>query len=66
MTSFEGRIQESRFSYTFFYDFTIVINALDNVEARYHVNRMCFNLGIPLIEAGTKGYSASMTPILKG
>lgn len=64
--SYEGRIQESRFSYTFFCEFTIVINALDNVEARYHVNRMCFNLGIPLIEAGTKGYSASMTPILKG
>lgn len=63
--SFEGKIQESRFSYIFFCEFTIVINALDNVEARYHVNKMCFNLGIPLVEAGTKGYSASMTPILK-
>jgi len=45
--------------------FNIVINALDNVEARNHVNKMCFNLAIPLIEAGTNGYDASMRPIVK-
>jgi ubiquitin-like 1-activating enzyme E1 B len=43
-----------------------VINALDNVEARNHTNRMCFNLGIPLVEAGTDGYDASMQSIKKG
>ena len=61
----EGRIQEHRFGYTFFMKFSIVINALDNVEARNHTNRICFNLGIPLVEAGTNGYKATVVPILK-
>jgi ubiquitin-like 1-activating enzyme E1 B len=26
---------------------------------------MCYNLGVPLCEAGTNGYNASVTPILK-
>ena len=42
------------------------MNALDNIEARNHVNRMCFNLALPLVEAGTSGYKASINPILKG
>jgi len=45
--------------------FSIVINALDNIDARNHVNKMCFNLNLPLVEAGTNGYNASVTPILK-
>ena len=51
-----GKIQEERFGYSFFKGFDLVINALDNIEARKHVNRMCFNLGLPLIDAGTNGY----------
>ena len=43
-----------------------MINALDNDEARCHVNRMCFNLDIPLVEAGTNGYEATCVSIKKG
>ena len=61
-----GRIQEDRFGYTFFREFNLVINALDNDEARNYVNSMCFNLDIPLVEAGTNGYQATCVAIKKG
>lgn len=44
----------------------LVINALDNLEARNHVNMLCFNLGVPLVEAGTNGYKASCVSICRG
>ena len=50
--------QEERFGFKFFSEFDIVINALDNEEARKHVNNMCFNLNIPLVDSGTNGYAA--------
>jgi ubiquitin-like 1-activating enzyme E1 B len=43
----------------------VVINALDNEEARKHVNATCFELGIPLIDAGTNGYTATSISICK-
>lgn len=36
--------------------FNIVLNALDNVDARRHVNRVCLATDMPLIESGTMGY----------
>ena len=51
-----GKIQEDRFGFSFFSGFNLVINALDNDEARNYVNQMCFNLNVPLVEAGTNGY----------
>jgi molybdopterin/thiamine biosynthesis adenylyltransferase len=39
----------------------LVINALDNEEARKHVNNMCFNLNIPLVDSGTNGYAAQVS-----
>ena len=44
----------------------MVINALDNEEARKHVNQICFNLGTPLVDAGTNGYDMTCISILKG
>ncbi len=38
-----------------------MINALDNEEARKHVNNMCFNLNIPLVDSGTNGYAAQVS-----
>ena len=66
ISDYIGKIQEDRFGYTFFSDFDIVINALDNDEARNYVNSMCFNLNIPLVEAGTNGYEATCVSIRKG
>ena len=40
----------------FFQDFALVFNALDNNEARRHVNRICAYLKKPMIEAGTQGF----------
>lgn len=35
--------------------FTLVLNALDNIDARRHVNRMCLATGKAMIDAGTTG-----------
>ncbi|GMH85707.1 hypothetical protein TL16_g10319, partial [Triparma laevis f. inornata] len=52
-----------RFGVNFFKRFTCVLNALDNVSARRHVNRLCLSAEIPLIEAGTTGYLGQTTVI---
>ncbi|GMH92380.1 hypothetical protein TrVE_jg2615 [Triparma verrucosa] len=59
-----GNVKDnSRFSTSFFKRFTVVLNALDNVSARRHVNRLCLSADIPLIEAGTTGYLGQTTVI---
>lgn len=52
----QGNVKESKFDKEFFQKFSLVLNGLDNVEARRHVNRLCLSAGIPLIESGTEGY----------
>ena len=46
--------------------FKCVINALDNIMARSHVNRLCMSANVPLIETGTAGYLGQASFILKG
>lgn len=41
------------------------MNALDNMDARRHVNKMCMAADVPLIESGTAGYSGQTQPIKK-
>jgi hypothetical protein len=36
--------------------FSLVLNGLDNLEARRHVNRLAMAAGVPLVESGTAGY----------
>jgi len=43
-----------------------VFNALDNLEARRHVNRMCLAANAPLIESGTTGFNGQVQVIQKG
>ncbi|PFH34142.1 ThiF family protein [Besnoitia besnoiti] len=45
------------------YDF--VISALDNQKARRHLNGLCIAADVPLIEAGSTGYSGQVIPIMK-
>lgn len=48
-------ITDARFDVDWFRSFDLVMNALDNLEARKHVNRMCLASNTPLIESGTAG-----------
>lgn len=41
----------------------MVFNALDNLDARRHVNRMCLAANIPLIESGTTGFNGQVQVI---
>lgn len=76
-----GNIKEPQFDVSWFKQYRIVLNALDNLgmlgrdpeshrlilllDARRHVNRMCCAAGVPLIESGTAGYLGQVQPIIK-
>ena len=59
-------ITGEKFEVDWFRGFDAVINALDNVDARRHVNRMCLAADKPLIEAGTTGFLGQVFCIRKG
>lgn len=61
-----ANIKESRFNVEWFSGFNMVFNALDNMEARRHVNKMCLTADIPLIESGTTGFNGQVQVIKKG
>lgn len=61
-----GNIKHPNFGPDYFKKFNIAINALDNVDARKHVNRMCLAADITLIDGGTAGYLGQVTTIRKG
>lgn len=61
-----SNIKESQFNIEWFRGFTIVFNALDNMEARRHVNKMCLAADVPLIESGTTGFNGQVQVIKKG
>ena len=61
-----GNIKSPEFTFDFFKTFDIVLNGLDNVDARRYVNRMCLAAGVPLVESGTEGYIGQARAIIKG
>jgi ubiquitin-like 1-activating enzyme E1 B len=61
-----GNVKEARFGVPFVRGFTVCVNALDNMEARRHMNRLCLAAGVPLVEAGTMGYAGQVFVIRKG
>ncbi|OAA63056.1 Molybdenum cofactor biosynthesis, MoeB [Cordyceps fumosorosea ARSEF 2679] len=61
-----ANIKDDQFTVTWFRDFTVVFNALDNLEARRHVNKMCLAANVPLIESGTTGFNGQTQVIKKG
>ena len=52
----QANIKEAEYGIDFFKRFDIVLNGLDNLEARRHVNRLCLAAKVPLVESGTAGY----------
>jgi ubiquitin-like 1-activating enzyme E1 B len=65
-------VKDGKFDDAFFSRFALVLNGLDNMDARRHVNRLCLSAGVPLVESGTAGYlgqargtrAGSVTPSL--
>ena len=49
-------VKSEAFGVEFVRGFDIVLNGLDNLDARRHVNRLCLAAGTPLVESGTAGY----------
>lgn len=64
--SYHANIKDSQFSRTWFKSFDIVFNALDNIDARKYVNKMCIALDIPLVESGTTGFHGQAFIIKRG
>ncbi|KAJ6460974.1 hypothetical protein C8R45DRAFT_912447 [Mycena sanguinolenta] len=65
ITPIYGNIKEPQYDLEWFQQFDIVLNALDNLDARRHVNKMCLASQIPLVESGTAGYLGQVQPIIK-
>jgi len=61
-----ANIKDSTFNVEWFRGFGIVFNALDNLDARRHVNRLCLAADVPLIESGTTGFNGQVQVIKKG
>lgn len=56
LSSVQANVKDPTFSPEFVSGFQMVLNGLDNLEARRHVNRLCLAAGVPLVESGTAGY----------
>ena len=66
VTAYHDNIKNPQFNINYFSQFDVVLNALDNVDARRHVNRLCLAAKVPLFDSGTTGYLGQVMPILKG
>jgi ubiquitin-like 1-activating enzyme E1 B len=66
LTAYHANIKDPQFNIEWFAGFDLVFNALDNLEARRHVNRMCLAADVPLIESGTTGFNGQVQVIRKG
>ncbi|KAL8716461.1 MAG: hypothetical protein Q9225_006213 [Loekoesia sp. 1 TL-2023] len=60
-----ANIKDPQFNVDWFAGFNLVFNALDNLEARRHVNKMCLAADVPLVESGTTGFNGQVQVILK-
>ncbi|EPX74392.1 SUMO E1-like activator enzyme Fub2 [Schizosaccharomyces octosporus yFS286] len=62
----QANIKEPRFNISWFRQFGMVFNALDNLDARRHVNKLCLLANIPLVESGTTGFLGQVQVIAHG
>ncbi|KAI9011280.1 hypothetical protein BC832DRAFT_582449 [Gaertneriomyces semiglobifer] len=63
--SHHASIYEPQFDIKWFKSFDLVLNALDNLAARRHVNTMCLAANVPLVESGTEGFKGQVTLHMK-
>jgi len=58
---FCDNVKNPKYNREFFSGFDVVLNGLDNLEARRHVNRLCLAAEKPLVESGTEGYTGQVS-----
>ncbi|KAF2032510.1 ubiquitin-activating enzyme E1 3 [Setomelanomma holmii] len=63
--AYHDNIKDPQFNIAWFKTFEIVFNALDNLDARRHVNKMCLAANVPLVESGTTGFNGQVQVIKK-
>lgn len=66
LEAYHANIKDKQFNFEWFSQFHVVFNALDNMDARRHVNKMCLTVDVPLIESGTTGFDGQVQVIKKG
>jgi ubiquitin-like 1-activating enzyme E1 B len=66
LEAYHANIKDATYNIAWFKQFTLVFNALDNIDARRHVNKMCLAANIPLIESGTTGFRGQVQVIVRG
>ncbi|XP_058106067.1 SUMO-activating enzyme subunit 2 isoform X2 [Magnolia sinica] len=66
ITAHHGNVKNPEFNVDFFKQFNVVLNGLDNLDARRHVNRLCLAADVPLVESGTTGFLGQVTVHVKG
>ncbi|KAK9286733.1 hypothetical protein L1049_015136 [Liquidambar formosana] len=66
ITPYHANVKDSDFNVDFFKQFNVVLNGLDNLDARRHVNRLCLAADVPLVESGTTGFLGQVTVHVKG
>ncbi|KAK4284767.1 hypothetical protein QN277_001551 [Acacia crassicarpa] len=64
--SYHANVKDPEFNVEFFKQFNVVLNGLDNLDARRHVNRLCLAANVPLVESGTTGFLGQVTVHVKG
>ncbi|CAN8314628.1 unnamed protein product [Cochlearia groenlandica] len=64
--SYHANVKNPEFDVDFFKQFNVVLNGLDNLDARRHVNRLCLAADVPLVESGTTGFLGQVTVHVKG
>lgn len=65
IVAYHDNIKDTKFNIDWFRQFDIVFNALDNLDARRHVNKMCLVANVPLVESGTAGFNGQVQ-VIKG
>jgi len=61
ITPYHANVKDPDFNVDFFKQFSVVLNGLDNLDARRHVNRLCLAADVPLVESGTTGFLGQVT-----
>ncbi|KAK9455206.1 hypothetical protein V1511DRAFT_469514 [Dipodascopsis uninucleata] len=66
LVAYHANIKDPQFTVQWFKSFDLVFNALDNLDARRYVNKMCLIADVPLVESGTTGFNGQAQLIVKG